>query len=124
MPWNYLNVRWLLEFMSAKHENLTVVTDVVTENAASEKIIRACGFEETAGEETVNKGRKVTARSYVLSIQAGDGPDFGERNPVEGYKIMNDSGKETVLAYISAINEHDIDKIYDLMSENYLFVDT
>lgn len=30
--------------------------------------------------------------------------------------MMNDSGKETVLAYISAINEHDIDKIYDLMS--------
>lgn len=32
--------------------------------------------------------------------------------------------KETVLAYISAINEHDIDTNYDLMPEDYLDADT
>jgi ketosteroid isomerase-like protein len=31
--------------------------------------------------------------------------------------------KETVLAFVKAINDHDVDKIYDLMSDDHVFID-
>ena len=34
---------------------------------------------------------------------------------------MND--KETVLAFVKAINDHDVDNIYDLMPEDHVFID-
>lgn len=32
--------------------------------------------------------------------------------------------KEAVLEYVSAINEHDIEKIFSLMADDHLFMDT
>ncbi|GLC78545.1 nuclear transport factor 2 family protein [Lacrimispora brassicae] len=32
--------------------------------------------------------------------------------------------KDTVLAYVKAINEHNIEKIYALMADDYIFIDT
>jgi ketosteroid isomerase-like protein len=31
--------------------------------------------------------------------------------------------KEIVLAFVNAINDHDVDKIYDLMSDDHIFID-
>jgi ketosteroid isomerase-like protein len=31
--------------------------------------------------------------------------------------------KEIVLAFVKAINDHDVDKIYDLMPEDHIFID-
>jgi ketosteroid isomerase-like protein len=33
------------------------------------------------------------------------------------------TGKEIVLAFVKAINDHDIDKIYDLIPEDHIFID-
>ena len=33
------------------------------------------------------------------------------------------TSKEIVLAFIKAINDHDVDKIYDLMSDDHIFID-
>jgi ketosteroid isomerase-like protein len=32
--------------------------------------------------------------------------------------------KDTVLAYVKAINEHNIERIYELMADDYIFIDT
>lgn len=31
--------------------------------------------------------------------------------------------KEIVLAFVNAINDHDVDKIYDLMTDDHIFID-
>jgi ketosteroid isomerase-like protein len=33
------------------------------------------------------------------------------------------TNKEIVLAYVKAINDYDVDKIYDLMSDDHIFID-
>jgi len=33
------------------------------------------------------------------------------------------TNKETVLAFVNAINDHDVDKIYNLMSDDHIFID-
>jgi len=33
------------------------------------------------------------------------------------------TNKEIVLGFIKAINDHDVDKIYDLMSDDHIFID-
>jgi ketosteroid isomerase-like protein len=33
------------------------------------------------------------------------------------------SDKEIVLAFINAINDHDVDKIYDLITDDHIFID-
>jgi ketosteroid isomerase-like protein len=33
------------------------------------------------------------------------------------------SDKEIVLAFVKAINDHDVDKIYNLMSDDHIFID-
>ena len=33
------------------------------------------------------------------------------------------TNKEIVLAFVKAINDHDVDKIYDLMPEDHVFID-
>jgi ketosteroid isomerase-like protein len=31
--------------------------------------------------------------------------------------------KELVFAFLNAINDHDVDKIYDFMTDNHIFID-
>ncbi len=33
------------------------------------------------------------------------------------------TGKETVLTFVKAINDHDVDNIFDLMSDDHVFID-
>jgi len=41
-------------------------------------------------------------------------------SPKDNLKMNN---KEIVNSFIKAINDHDVDKIYDLMSEDHIFID-
>lgn len=60
--------KWLLNYMKKKYTNATFYADVVTENVASEKILKHFGFELISQEESSfeRNGIKMTIRNYRL----------------------------------------------------------
>ena len=60
---------WMLGWMRGRYQHSVILADVITENAASEKILRHFGFQCVSEKQTVHKGKQATLRSYMLEYQ-------------------------------------------------------
>lgn len=60
-----MTVKWLLDFMDNKYENITLFADVITDNIASEKILTRFGFVCQSETASKHKGNNVIIRNYI-----------------------------------------------------------
>ncbi|MEA4972397.1 MAG: GNAT family N-acetyltransferase [Candidatus Metalachnospira sp.] len=64
------SVEWLLGYMKVKYVDAVLYADVVTDNSASEKILKNFGFSliSTAENEFERDGVKMNVNNYILKI--------------------------------------------------------
>ena len=61
-------VEWMLDFMSRKYADFTVIACVLAENRASESILKRTGFTFVSQEECTHKGKIALIRHYQKDI--------------------------------------------------------